>query len=70
MRKTLRELQYFYQDIVGLMTEMYQLKGAEMINNEETAKEIQEAIDKVDIARNSIYEARQILQQIYNETYD
>ena len=70
MRKTLRELQYFYQDIVGLMTKMYQLKGAEMVNNEEIAKEIQEEIDKVDIARNNIYEARQILQQIYDETYD
>lgn len=70
MRKTLRESQYLYQDTADLMTKMYQLKGAEMVNNEEIAKEIQEAIDKVDIARNNIYEASQILQQIYNETYD
>lgn len=70
MRKTLRTSQYLYQDTADLMTMMYQLKGAEMVNNEEIAKEIQEAIDKVDIARNNIYEASQILQQIYNETYD
>lgn len=70
MRKTLRTSQYLYQDTADLMTKMYQLKGAEMVNNEEIAKEIQEAIDKVDIARNNIYEASKILQQIYNETYD
>lgn len=70
MRKTLRASQYLYQDTANLMTMMYQLKGAEMVNNEEIAKEIQEAIDKVDIARNNIYEASQVLQQIYNETCD
>ena len=70
MRKTLRASQHLYQDVADLETMMYQLKGAEMVNNEEIAEEIQGAIDKVDIARNHIFEAMQILQQIYNETYD
>ena len=70
MRKTLRASQYLYQDVADLMTMMYQLKGAEMVNNEEIAEEIQKAIDKIDNARNNIFEAKQILQQIYDETYD
>lgn len=70
MRKTLRASQHLYQDIADLMTMMYQLKGTEMFDNEEIAEEIQGAIDKIDIARNNIFEAGQILQQIYNETYD
>ena len=70
MRKTLRASQCLYQDVADLMTMMYQLKGAEMVNNEEIAKEIQDAIDKIDIARKNIFEARQILQQIYDEIYD
>jgi hypothetical protein len=70
MRKTLRASQYLYQDVSDLMTRMYQLKGAEMVNNEEIAEEIQKAIDKIDNARNNIFEAKQILQQIYDETYD
>jgi hypothetical protein len=70
MRKTLRASLYLYQDTVDLMTMMYQLKGAEMVNNEEIAEEIQETIDKIDNARHSIFEASQILQQIYNETFD
>ena len=70
MRKTLRASQCLYQDVSDLMTMMYQLKGAEMVNNEEIAKEIQDAIDKIDNARKNIFEARQILQQIYDETYD
>lgn len=70
MRKTLRASQYLYQDVADLMTMMYQLKGAEMVNNEEIAEEMQKAIDKIDNARNNIFEAKQILQQIYDETYD
>ena len=70
MRKVLRLTGYVYQDIADLMTMMYQLKGEEMTNNEEIAQEIQDAIDKVDIARNNIFEARQILQMIYNECYE
>ncbi len=70
MRKTLRASLYLYHDTVDLMTMMYQLKGAEMVDNEEIAKEIQEAIDKIDSARHNIFEAMQILQQTYNETYD
>ena len=70
MKKTLRTSLCIYQDIVDLMIMMYKLKGAEMVNNKEIAEKIQEAINKVDIARNNIYEANQILQQIHNETYD
>ena len=70
MKKTLRASQYLYQDVADLMTMMYQLKGAEMVNNEEIAEEIQNAIDKIDNARKNIFEARQILQQIYDETYN
>ena len=70
MRKTLRASQHLYLDVADLMTIMYQLKGAEMVDNEEIAEEIQGAIDKIDIARHNIFEASQILQQIYNETYD
>ena len=65
MRKALRSSLCLYQDIVDLMMMMYKLKGAEiMVNNEEIAEEIQEAIDKMNIARNNIYEASQILHQI------
>lgn len=70
MKKIVRTTQNLYQDIADLMTRMYQLKGAEMVNNEEIAEEIQGAIDKIDTARKNIFEATQILQQIYNETYD
>lgn len=70
MKKTLKTSLCIYQDIVDLMIMMYKLKGAEMVNNKEIAEKIQEAINKVDIARNNIYESNQILQQIHNETYD
>lgn len=70
MRKILRASRYLCEDIVDLMTMMYQLKGAEMVNNEDIAKEIQGALDKIHGAQNNIFEAMQILQQIYNETYD
>ena len=68
MKKTLRTSQNLYQDVADLMTMMYQVKGAEMVNNEEIAEEIQNAI--VETARKNIFEATEILQQIYNETYD
>ena len=70
MKKTLRTSQNLYQDVADLMTMMYQVKGAEMVNNEEIAEEIQNAIDKIETARKNIFEATEILQQIYNETYD
>lgn len=68
MRKALRLSGYIYQDIVDLLTMIYELKIGE--SNKEIADDMGNIIDKLDGARNAVFEARQNLQQIYNETYD
>lgn len=68
MRKALRLSGYIYQDIFDLLTMIYELKIGE--SNKEIADDMGDIIDKLDGARNAVFDARQILQQIYNETYD